>query len=90
MTRTKIEELSRNEVRICYRSYWEGDLIDETLRAPMRGGYVRDSRGQQVCEQLAGSGHTLHWSGRRPLIHMVRREYRAMRRAEARYDARLI
>lgn len=47
-----------------------------------------DARGQypQVCERLSSTGSTLV-SSRALLADVIRREYRAMRRAEARIEA---
>jgi hypothetical protein len=39
--------------------------------------------GRQVCDGLAHRGWCLQWSGEQPLVNLIRREYRAMRRGEA-------
>lgn len=64
------------------RHYW----------CPDGGGYVREithsrpgTSGQQVCERLYHSGHTLSWAGKKPLAVLVRREMRSRMRREADY-----
>jgi len=53
----------------------------ETLNfyAPRGGGYVRMSNGNQICRGLSGTGPTLWFDGKMPLIHLIRHEYKLMR-----------
>ena len=54
---------------------------------PLSGGYVMEHRNgewKQVCDRLAHTGSTLTCSSREHLLDLIRREYRAMRRAEKR------
>jgi len=54
---------------------------------PLSGGYVMEHRNgewKQVCDRLAHTGSTLTCSSRERLLDLIRREYRAMRRAEKR------
>lgn len=53
--------------------------------APPGGGYVREWSGgswKQVCYGLSGRGATLRLGSDEDLLAIIRREYRAMRRAE--------
>jgi len=55
----------------------------------VNGGYVIeiDHYGtHQICQQLNYSGHTLYCDNRADLPKIIRREYRAMRRAEKRAE----
>lgn len=67
-------------------SYWgEGDRVSRVFMCPPDGGYVRemvDGKWVQVCDRLAHLGSTLSCS-RDALPDLIRREYRAMRKAEA-------
>jgi hypothetical protein len=77
----------------CTVTYHDGlDTITHELWAPRSGGYVVDAstpERRQVCERLRRLGVTLTWSpASGPLVDLARREYRAMRRAEARDLAR--
>lgn len=60
--------------------------VERTFTCPVEGGYVREYRKEgaweQVCEKLASMGSTLSCSSRNALGELIRREYRAMRRAE--------
>jgi len=52
------------------------------------GGYVQEyvnghSNWSQVCERLSRRGSTLRCSSRNNLLNLIRREYRAMRRANS-------
>jgi hypothetical protein len=68
-----------------------GHRMEYTYSIPRDGGYVRDERGQQVCEGLAYRGATLvaypGW-GHNNLAAVIRRNYRAMRAYERREAAR--
>ncbi len=92
--KTKITTDEVGRVTVEYDSQdWTGDVRRvRTFFCPSNGGYVRevDSRGQypQVCDRLAGSGATLYCKSSDGLPDLIRREYRAMRRAEKREDNR--
>ncbi len=64
--------------------------VERTFTCPEDGGYVREylSNGElkQVCDRLASMGSTLMCSSRADLPALIRREYRALRRFEKRYD----
>lgn len=69
-------------------SYWgDGDRVSRVFMCPPDGGYVREmsDKGEwvQVCERLASLGSTLSCSSCNALPDTIRREYRAMRKAEA-------
>jgi hypothetical protein len=66
-------------------AYWDEDEQRNRVRTFRvgAGGYVRDEDDRQVCEQLDRTGSTL-MATPRTLASIIRREYRAMRRAEAR------
>ena len=61
-----------------------GARVTRTFTCPMQGGYVRDLQHNQVCEHLASTGPTLK-ADHSTLAAVIRREYRAMRRAEKRH-----
>ena len=73
-TRTKITSCGRDECTISYTS-WTGERVTRTFSA-RPGGYVTDQGDKQPCGGLADLGATLIWSGRRPLVDLIRREYR--------------
>ena len=81
---------SAGRVTVAYDNqfHWTGETVrvERTFTCPQDGGYVREkmSNGnwEQVCDKLAGMGNTLSCSSREALIDLIRREYRAMRRAE--------
>lgn len=59
--------------------------VERVFTCPPDGGYVREyPNGKQVCDRLAHTGSTLTCSSRDKLLSLIRREYRAMRRAEKR------
>jgi hypothetical protein len=76
--KTKITH-AQATVTIAYTNIW-GDRISRTFWIPAAGGYVREN-SQQVCRKLSTRGDTL-MSTRATLLADIRREYRAMRRAE--------
>lgn len=53
----------------------EGGRTRRTYHVPNGGGYVRDDRGEQVCEGLHSRGATLR-SSEKGLSSLIRREYR--------------
>ena len=62
-----------------------------TFSCPRDGGYVIEHIGRgntvQVCERLSSRGSTLHCSGSDSLPALIRREYRAMVRANNKAEA---
>lgn len=58
------------------------EMVEIEYSAPVSGGYVRNSDNKQVCKKLSTRGDTLQWAGDKSLIDLIRREYKAMRRAE--------
>lgn len=61
--------------------------VEREFSCPVDGGYVREYNPKtldwdQVCDRLASRGSTLIASNRVELPNIIRREYRAMRRAE--------
>ena len=88
--KTKITTDDQGRVTVEYDDdfHWTGETVRRTrvFTCPQEGGYVREkmSNGnwEQVCDKLASMGSTLSCSSRDVLVDLVRREYRAMRRAE--------
>ena len=88
MKRMKLED-TWTGVRITYWDTLEERMISRHFTAPSgRVGYVSEGDGQ-VCEELAGMGRTLMASAD-TLARVIRREYRAMRRAEREVSARRV
>lgn len=83
MTKTSITTDWTGRVTISYDDRYSGERVTREFSCPVDGGYVRDQDGKQVCERLCSLGSTL-WASRAELAAVIRREYRAMRRAEAR------
>jgi hypothetical protein len=82
--KTIITEVAINHVSLKYTDV-DGNGHEYDIRAPLGGGYVRHGdKGDQLFERFAGSGVTMLWDGRAPLVDLIRREYRAMRRDEQR------
>lgn len=69
--------------------FGEPKRVSRTFSCPMNGGYVLEFDGRdwkQVCDRLSSTGSTLHCSSRSNLLAMIRREYKAMRRADKRRE----
>lgn len=81
--KTIITAVSAHEVNIAFENTF-GEIVEMNIYAPAEGGYVR-SGNKQLCGALNTTGSTLIWGGKAPLIDLVRREYRAMRRSEKAY-----
>jgi hypothetical protein len=81
--KTKIQAISESQVLIEFDDLLTGERYHYEIWAPAAGGYVRYNGEKQLCERLSCSGPTLHWSAKAPLVDMIRREYRAMRRRDA-------
>jgi hypothetical protein len=74
----------RGIVTLEYDDFLEGRVTREFF-CPIDGGYVREivgSDAKQVCERLSRTGGTLTASSRTSLIDVIRREYKAMKRAD--------
>lgn len=74
---------SNGRVTVSYDS--DGERIARTFHCPLDGGYVIELVGhdwKQVCDRLSCFGSTLYCTSPAHLPAMIRREYRAMRRAE--------
>lgn len=91
--KTKIKSTEDNRCTIEYDCAHTGERIVQEFWTPTGGGcvYEIDDRhpgtlGTQVCDRLSTRGNTLHRSANRPLVDIIRREYRAMRRDEARRE----
>lgn len=84
--RTKFSVDEKGRVTVEYDRYSLDGVTREsrTFSCSEDGGYVWELTfgGRfQVCDRLAGRGSTLYCSSRDRLIDVIRREYRAMRRA---------
>jgi hypothetical protein len=87
--KTIIKALADNRVYIKFDSYC-GITCEYEFYATANGGYVRYGQdGKQICERLSTKGPTLSWSGKSPLVGLIRREYQNMRRAERRESDKL-
>lgn len=84
--RAKFTETQPGYVRMEYTDLF-GERVTVDYFAPRDGGYVRmwtkDGRHPQVCHGLSDRGPTLTCKPGE-LLATIRREYRAMRRANAR------
>ena len=74
-------------VELSYHDPDTGAYRTRTFYVPPNGGYVRQTTwgrpgtlGQQVCERLSSSGHTLTATPA-TLADVIRREYRRMSRS---------
>lgn len=90
MARMRLTVEDSGRVAIDYVDIYTGESCHRRFGCPDAGGYVREYQSDgrevgQVCDQLSGTGDTLTAPGRgEALAKVIRREYRAMRRAEAR------
>lgn len=86
--RTTIKTNRDGSVTLSYDSTGfdcEDVRVERTFFCPATGGYVREcDKGNysQVCCGLSDRGSTLYCSSPEKLPDMIRREYRAIRRAE--------
>uniref|UniRef100_A0A6H1ZUZ8 Uncharacterized protein n=2 Tax=viral metagenome TaxID=1070528 RepID=A0A6H1ZUZ8_9ZZZZ len=85
--KTRITSDDHGRVRLQYEDCL-GQDHDKTFSCPHDGGYVielLDNGGTtQPCDGLSHTGNTLIAKNRETLIDLIRREYRQMRRIEAR------
>lgn len=74
-----------NHATVTYTDTFEEREVRLECYAPSAGGYVRAADHSQVCEGLASMGNTLTWHpSQGPLVELLRREYKRMRRNERR------
>ena len=88
MKRRSLIELGYNKVQMkipaedgdIIRVFWADSAYDDKKEGYIyKGGYVYDithnpgTSGRQVCIGLSGNGDTLWWSGKEPLINLIRR-----------------
>lgn len=90
--RTTIKSDTDNRCTLRYRDEHTGETITRDFFTVVEGGYVLEDwqRAREVCEELSDRGATLIWrpTTKTPTLAVViRREYRAMRRAERREQA---
>lgn len=71
----KFKEYTQN---ICILTNSEGV---ETHYRGNENGYVYDiSKNKQVCDELGYTGPTLFWTGKEPLIELIRKEHKKRQR----------
>ena len=83
--KTKFDITRNSTVVVEYDDVITGERRCREFMVPLRGGYVREWTGndwRQVCDGLSTRGDTLYLNESGSLISLIRREYRAMRRAE--------
>lgn len=81
--KTRIKAVTDSIVEIRFVDGFTDELREYRFYANADGGYVRfGPDGKQICERLGITGPTLMWPGKEPLINLIRKEYRAMRRYE--------
>lgn len=83
---TKITTTDTGTVVLAYDDE-DGSRIEREFMVREEGGYVREHNPRtyewkQICERLSSRGPTLMASSRAALADVIRREYKAMRRAE--------
>lgn len=73
-----------NYVTLAYDDQ-DGERVLREFSAPSAGGYVEEilANGcyRQVCRKLARDGSTLYFHADKPLIDLIRTEYRAAKRS---------
>jgi hypothetical protein len=81
-TKTTIRQTSSNRVQINYTDAYTNERVTRefVVRSDGHEGYVREG-DRQVCDRLSSTGNTLMCTCDQ-LLNTIRREYRAMRRAE--------
>jgi hypothetical protein len=82
--KTQIKAISDSRVIIKFACLITDDVYEYDIWAPSSGGYVRYNGDHQLCERLGSMGSTLMWSGKEPLVNMIRKEYRRFRAAQFR------
>lgn len=88
MAKTTITAHDDRHVTLAFDDLLSGQRITMDIWAPVprEGGssYVRYNGEKQLCYGLSSRGNTLSYSHGTKLVDLVRREYRAMRRADKR------
>lgn len=87
-TKISYSEIQKSIVIAEYDDCITGERRRREFMVPANGGYVREwVRGdwKQVCDGLSDRGDTLRLGECGDLLALIRREYRAMRRAEKRF-----
>jgi hypothetical protein len=87
--KTQIKAISDSQVQIKFADAYTGDVYEYNIWAPSNGGYVRYNGDKQLCERLGSMGSTLMWSGKAPLVDMIRKEYRRMQQSAKRELSRV-
>jgi hypothetical protein len=84
--KTMIQQTAGNRVQISYNDSDTGERLTRefSVRSDGKAGYVREGE-RQVCDRLSSTGNTLLCTCDE-LLSVIRREYRAMRRAEQAID----
>jgi hypothetical protein len=83
--RTIIKAIAHNRVFISYKCSVTDETYGYNVFAPIDGGYVRNSWNHlQICEKLQAGGNTLVWNPEKPLVELIRKEYKRMRDSERR------
>ena len=82
MTRASFK-LTGNTVTASWDCPFSGERVTHDYWIPRSGGYVRDERGQQVCDGLGGRGNTLTAETPDGLLKLIRAEYRKFMRETA-------
>lgn len=84
MTRTTIRQgQNANQVILTYATDLGGRRF-RVFTCPHAGGYVREG-DKQVCERLGSTGATLTAANAADLINVIRREWQAARRYDAKH-----
>jgi hypothetical protein len=72
--KTQIKQLSNGDVSVSLDQM--GERVTEVFTCPTAGGYVRTSKGRQVCKRLSWQGSTISASAD-TLLAVIRREYKS-------------
>lgn len=87
--KTKITQINDNAVELEYDEVGTGERVVRVFTANRDGGYVRESIDngrdyKQICNGLQKYGETLYLACGNSLLDLIRKEYKAMRKIEAR------
>lgn len=88
MAKTTITAHDDRRVTLAFDDLLSGNRITMEIwaPAPREGGssYIRYNGDRQLCYGLSSTGGTMSYTAGTKLVDIVRREYRAMRRADKR------